>query len=80
VVLLVGPFNDDSSAAVPALLLVLPVVLAGAVGGRLAAVAVAVVGAVALVPRFLDPTMSVRVSVAEDLVALTVFLAVGSWI
>jgi two-component system sensor histidine kinase KdpD len=41
------------------------------------AVAVAVLGALALVSRFLGPTMSVRVSLAEDLVALAVFLAVA---
>jgi K+-sensing histidine kinase KdpD len=77
VVLVVAPFHDDISAAVPALLLVLPVVFAAAIGGRLVAVAVAVLGALALVSRFLDPTMSIRMSVAEDLVALTVFLAVA---
>ena len=48
-----GPFRDSLPAEVPAVVLVLPVVVAGVVGGRLAAVVVAVEGALTLALVFL---------------------------
>ena len=58
-------------------MLVLPVVVAGVVGGRLAAVVVAVEGALALALVFLGAGVALGVSVEEDLAALIVFLVVA---
>jgi K+-sensing histidine kinase KdpD len=77
VVAALGPFRDSLPAAVPAVVLVLPVVVAGLVGGRLAAVAVAVEGALALALVFLRAGEELGVSVEEDLAALIVFVVVA---
>ena len=77
VVATLGPFRDSLPAAVPAVVLVLPVVVAGLIGGRLAAVAVAVEGALALALVFLGAGDALGVSVEEDLAALIVFLVVA---
>jgi two-component system sensor histidine kinase KdpD len=77
VVATLGPFRDSLPAEVPAVVLVLPVVVAGVVGGRLAAVAVAVEGALALALVFLGAGDALGVSVEEDLAALIVFLVVA---
>ena len=77
VVATLGPFRDSLPAEVPAVVLVLPVVVAGLVGGRLAAVAVAVEGALALALVFLGAGDALGVSVEEDLAALIVFLVVA---
>jgi len=71
------PFNTSVSRAIPALLLVLPVVAAGVLGGRLAAVATAVAGAVAFSLGFIPPVGSLRVAVSDDAVALLVFTLVA---
>ncbi|HEX3542306.1 MAG TPA: ATP-binding protein [Acidimicrobiales bacterium] len=71
--LAVSPFRDHLSRAIPALLLVLPVVAAGVLGGRAAAVATAVVATVALNIGFIPPVGSARVAVPDDAVALVVF-------
>lgn len=77
VVAVLGPFRDSLSSDVPAVVLVLPVVVAGVVGGRLAAVAVAVEGAAALALFFLGEDVGLGMSVEQDLVALIVFLVVA---
>ena len=71
------PFRDDASRALPALVLVLPVVAAGVLGGRLAAVLVAVGAAVAFNLAFIPPYGSPDVDVYEDAVALVVLGGVG---
>jgi K+-sensing histidine kinase KdpD len=71
------PFRSDISRASPALALVLPVVLAGVFGGRVAALATAVIAAMAFSLAFIPPVGSLRVAVSEDAVALVVFTAVA---
>jgi K+-sensing histidine kinase KdpD len=71
------PLRDDVTQATPALLLVLPVVVASVLGGRLAALAVAVVAAAAFNVAFIPPFWSPSVAVVDDAVALAVFLAVA---
>jgi K+-sensing histidine kinase KdpD len=71
------PFRSDVTQATPALVLVLPVVLAGVVGGRLVALGVAVVAAGAFNLAFIPPFWDPRVGVVDDAVALGVFLAVA---
>jgi K+-sensing histidine kinase KdpD len=71
------PFRSDISRASPALILVIPVVLAAVFGGRMAAIATAVVGAMAFSIAFIPPVGSLRVAVSEDAVALVVFIAVA---
>ncbi len=71
------PFREHISRAIPALLLVVPVVLAGVIGGRIAAVATAVSGSVAFSLGFIPPLGTLRVAVPEDAVALVVFTVVA---
>jgi two-component system sensor histidine kinase KdpD len=71
------PVRADVTQATPALILVLPVVVAAVVGGRLAALAVAVVAAAAFNVAFIPPFWSPSVAVVDDAVALGVFLAVA---
>ncbi len=71
------PFHDHISRAIPALFLVLPVVVAGTFGGRLAAVATAVAGAAAFSIGFIPPVGTLRVAVSDDAVALVVFTVVA---
>ncbi|MGH9123610.1 MAG: sensor histidine kinase [Acidimicrobiales bacterium] len=71
------PFNTSVGRAIPALLLVLPVVAAGVLGGRLAAVATAVAGAAGFSLGFIPPVGSLRVAVSDDAVALVVFTLVA---
>jgi K+-sensing histidine kinase KdpD len=77
VVAALGPFRDRLPSEVPAVVLVLAVVVAGVVGGRLAAVAVAIEGAAALALLFLGEDVGLGMSVGEDLAALIVFLVVA---
>lgn len=71
------PFRDDVSRALPALVLVLPVVAAGVFGGRVAAVLVALGAAAAFNLAFIPPYGSPDIDVYEDVVALVVFGGVG---
>jgi two-component system sensor histidine kinase KdpD len=71
------PFREHISRAIPALLLVVPVVAAGVFGGRIAAVATAVAGSVAFSLGFIPPVGTLRVAVPEDAVALVVFTVVA---
>lgn len=63
--------------ATPALLLVLPVLLAAVIGGRAASIVVAVVAAVALSFEFIPPIHSLRINGAEDVGAYAVFVVVA---
>jgi two-component system sensor histidine kinase KdpD len=69
-----APFSDSDALAIPALVLVLPVMLAGVLGGWIAAVVVALLAAAAFSFAFIEPVGSF---VAEDVVALVVFLVVA---
>jgi two-component system sensor histidine kinase KdpD len=71
------PFNTNISRAIPALLLVVPVVAAGVLGGRLAAVGTAIAGAAAFSLGFIPPVGTLRVAVSDDAVALLVFTLVA---
>ena len=71
------PFRGDVSRATPALALVLPVVVAGVVGGRRAAFVVALGSALAFYLAFIPPYGSFNIDFVDDAVALGVFLAVG---
>jgi len=71
------PFHSNVSRAIPALVLVLPVVAAGIFGGRLAAIATAVVGAIAFSLGFIPPVGTLRVGLSDDVVALVVFMVVA---
>src|ERR1700736_5960911 len=77
VTLLLLPFRSDISRAGPAMVLVLPVMLAGVFGGRMAAVVTAVVAAMAFSLAFIPPVGTLRVAVSEDAVALVVFTVVA---
>ena len=71
------PFRSDVSRATPALALVLPVVVAGVLGGRRAAFVVALGSAFAFYLAFIPPYGSFNIDFVDDAVALGVFLAVG---
>jgi K+-sensing histidine kinase KdpD len=72
------PFRGDLDRAVPALGLVVPVLVAGIVGGRGPALACAVLSAIALNLFFLQPYGTFRVAVWEDVVALAAFSGVAA--
>src|SRR5438270_6095477 len=71
------PVRAHVTRATPALVLVLAVVAAGVVGGSLAAAVTALVGAAAYNLAFIPPFWTFKVNVADDWVALGVFLAVA---
>jgi two-component system sensor histidine kinase KdpD len=71
------PLRHDLSRATPALVLVVPVVLAAPLGGGGAALVVAVVAATAFNLAFIPPYWTLKVDVVDDAVALAVFLAVA---
>jgi len=77
VTLILLPFRSDMSRASPALILVVPVVLAGILGGRSAAIATAGCAGVAFSLGFIPPVGTLRVAVSEDAVALGVFTIVA---
>jgi two-component system sensor histidine kinase KdpD len=72
------PLRDELTRAGPALVLVLPVVAAGFVGGRRAAFVTSATAAAAFNLAFIPPFWSLQVSVVNDVVALSVFLVVGT--
>ena len=67
------PLRGDITRASPALVLVIPIVLAGLVGGRLAAVITAVTAALAFNFAFIPPYWTLEIHAPDDIVALTVF-------
>jgi two-component system, OmpR family, sensor histidine kinase KdpD len=71
------PVRAHVTRATPALVLVLAVVVAGVVGGSLAAALVALMAAAAYNLVFIPPFWTFKVNVADDWVALGVFLAVA---
>jgi two-component system sensor histidine kinase KdpD len=74
---LLAPFHSHISRASPALALVLPVVVAGLLGGRLAPVVTAVAAAAAFTLAFIPPVGTFRVHLSEDVVAWFVFVIVA---
>jgi two-component system sensor histidine kinase KdpD len=72
-----APVRAHVTRATPALVLVLAVVAAGVVGGSLAAAVTALVAASAYNLAFIPPFWTFKVNVADDWVALGVFLAVA---
>jgi two-component system sensor histidine kinase KdpD len=78
------PVRDDVSRATPALVLVVPIVLSGLVGGRRPALVSALVAAVAFNVGFIPPYGTPDIHEVDDIVALVVFgfvaLTVGTLI
>lgn len=73
----VRPFRDDVTSATPALILVVPCVVAALIGGRAAGLGVAVLAAAAFNFVFLVPFGTFEVDVVDDLVAFVVFALVA---
>src|SRR5438309_9096554 len=71
------PVRTHVTRATPALVLVLAVVVAGVVGGSIAATVTALLAAAAYNLVFIPPFGTFKVNVADDWVALAVFLAVA---
>ena len=71
------PFRDEITRAEPAVLLMVPVIVAGILGGRLVAGAVALLAAFAFVSGFLPPLGSPKIELAADAVALVLFVVVA---
>ncbi|HEV7760188.1 MAG TPA: ATP-binding protein, partial [Acidimicrobiales bacterium] len=71
------PSRDSVTVATPALVLVIPGIVAGLVGGRLAGVLTAAVAALALDVGFIEPYGRPNVHLVDDVVALTAFGAVA---
>jgi two-component system sensor histidine kinase KdpD len=71
------PARDSISRATPALLLVVPVLIAALLGGRVAALAIGVMSAVAFNLAFIRPFWTPKIALLDDGVALAVFLAVA---
>ena len=77
VVAVLEPFHRHLAAATPGLLLVIPVVAAALLGGRLAAVIVAVIADLALSLGFIPPVGTLWVNLPQDALALLVFVLVA---
>ena len=73
VIAIVLPLGEGSSRIIHAVLLLIPVIVAGLLGGRAAAVAVTAEAAVAF-SMFLEPIGSPAVRIHTDLIALGVFV------
>ena len=71
------PFGQDLPRVVPALLLLVPVIAAGLLSGRLVAAAVAIETAVVFALGFLPPIGSPFVELAHDAIALAIFAVVA---
>ena len=76
--LLLVPLRDTSSRATPALILVIPVLVAGVVGGRIGALTTAVAAAAAYNLAFIQPYWTPKINAIDDAVALVIFLAVAA--
>ena len=77
VTLLVLPFRDDVTLATPALLLVVPCVVAALVGGRTAGLVAAVVAAAAFNLVFIEPHGTFKVDSVDDAIAFAVLALVA---
>ena len=75
--LALAPFHAHLSRAVPALVLVLPVIVAAVLGGVFAAVAVALAAGVAFSLAFIPPVGTLDIDLPEDSVALVLFVLVA---
>jgi K+-sensing histidine kinase KdpD len=71
------PVRDTVTVATPALVLILPGIVAGFVGGRVAGAVTAAVAAVVLDVVFIEPYGTLDVHLTDDLVALVAFTAVA---
>lgn len=67
------PFRDDITRASPALLLVIPIVLAGLLGGRVAALVAAASAAAAFNLAFIPPYWTWHIHAVDDFITLVVF-------
>jgi two-component system sensor histidine kinase KdpD len=77
-VVLLVPFRTGLDRAVPALVLVLPVLASGAIGGRRPAIVTAIAAAMAVNVFFLPPYNTFRIALRTDTIALATFLAVAA--
>ena len=77
VALVLVPFRDHASTATDALALVVPVVTAAWVGGRIPALVTAIVAAGTLEVFFLPPYNTFKLDFVDDAVAFAVFTAVA---
>lgn len=77
VLIALWPLNDRIDPSVPALLLLVPIVTASALGGWRAAVPLAVLAALGYSFAYLPPAGDVRPNVGRDAVTLVTFVAVG---
>lgn len=73
-----GFIHDRLSLATPALLLVLPVLLAAVLGGRWPSIVVAVCAALAFNVIFIPPVLTLQIRHLDDLVAFVVFVTVAT--
>jgi K+-sensing histidine kinase KdpD len=71
------PVRGSVTVATPALILIVPGIIAGLVGGRVAGVITAVVAALALDVVFVEPYGRLTVHLVDDVVALAAFTAVA---
>ena len=71
------PLRDSSSVVTPALLLVVPVLVAGVLGGRVGALITALLAALAYNLAFIRPYWTLKVNAVDDAIALAVFLLVA---
>ncbi len=67
------PVRSDITRAAPALVLVVPIVIAGLVGGRVAALVVVPAAALAFNVVFIPPHWTLKIDALDDAVALAVF-------
>src|SRR4051794_24206969 len=77
IVALVSASEGSTNRATPALALVVPVLLVAILAGRVAALAIAVVAAVALNLAFIPPRWTLKIDSVDDAVALAVFVVVA---
>jgi two-component system, OmpR family, sensor histidine kinase KdpD len=71
------PLRADITRAAPALVLVIAVVVAGLIGGRIAAILTASVGVFAFNLAFIPPYWTLAIDVVDDVIALVAFTVVA---
>jgi len=71
------PFRAEITRATPALVLVIAVVIAALVGGRIAAVLTSATAALAFNFVFIRPYWTLTIAIVDDIVAFAVFTGVG---
>ena len=74
---LLYPFREEITTATPALTLVIAVVVAAVLGGRIASVITAAVAALAFNFVFIPPYGTLTIAIVDDVVAFAVFTGVG---